>query len=157
MLTHPSLDQLKELKLDGMVEAFLELENQESASALSHGEWLGLMLDREAAHRTTKRYHSRMRAAKLRHANACAEDVDYHASRKLDKALFQKLLTGQWIKKHRNLMITGPCGVGKTWLASALEQMACRDNVTVLYKRVPRLFDELELAHGDGRFPRIFA
>lgn len=157
MLTHPSLDQLKELKLDGMAEAFLELERQESASSLGHGEWLGLMLDRETAHRTTKRYQSKMRAAKLRHSHACAEDVDYHASRRLDKALFQKLLTGQWIKKHRNLMITGPCGVGKTWLASALGQMACRDNVTVLYKRVPRLFDELELAHGDGRFPRIFA
>jgi len=66
------------------------------------------------------------------------------------------MLTGRWIKDRRNLMITGPCGVGKTWLACALAQAACRDGVTVLYKRMPRLFDELELAHGDGRFPRLF-
>ena len=66
------------------------------------------------------------------------------------------MLTGRWIKDRRNLMITGPCGVGKTWLACALAQAACRDGITVLYKRMPRLFDELELAHGDGRFPRLF-
>ena len=66
------------------------------------------------------------------------------------------MLTGRWIKHKRNLMITGPCGVGKTWLACALAQAACRDGITVLYKRMPRLFDELELAHGDGRFPRLF-
>jgi DNA replication protein DnaC len=74
----------------------------------------------------------------------------------LDKALFQQLLTGKWIRDKRNLIITGPCGVGKTWLACALAQAACREGVTVLYRRLPRLFDELELAHGDGRFPRIF-
>ena len=67
-----------------------------------------------------------------------------------------QMLTGRWIKHKRNLMITGPCGVGKTWLACALAQAACRDGITVLYKRMPRLFDELELAHGDGRFPRLF-
>ena len=84
------------------------------------------------------------------------EDVDYRTARKLDKALFQQLATGRWIKERRNLMITGPCGLGKTWLACALGQKACRDNATVIYKRLPRLFNELELAHGDGRFPRIF-
>jgi DNA replication protein DnaC len=73
-----------------------------------------------------------------------------------DKVSLQQMLTGRWIKDRRNLMITGPCGVGKTWLACALAQAACRDGVTVLYKRMPRLFDELELAHGDGRFPRLF-
>ena len=97
-----------------------------------------------------------MRVAKLRHAQAVIEDVDYRSRRNLDKALFQQLLSGKWIRDRRNLMITGPCGVGKTWLACALAQKACRDNVTVLYKRLPRLFDELELAHGDGRFPRLF-
>ena len=97
-----------------------------------------------------------MRSAKLRHVGASPEDVDYRSRRNLDKALFQKLLTGKWIRERRNLMITGPCGVGKTWLACALAQSACRDGITVLYKRLPRLFDELELAHGDGRFPRLF-
>ena len=156
MLNHPTLDQLKELKLDGMAEAFAELETQDGTASLSHPEWLALLTEREMSNRATKRFQSRMRSAKLRHVGAAPEDVDYRTRRGLDKALFQKLLTGQWIKERRNLMINGPCGVGKTWLACALAQSACRDGTTVLYKRLPRLFDELELAHGDGRFPRLF-
>ena len=87
---------------------------------------------------------------------ACPEDVDCRARRGLDKALFQNLLTGRWIADRRNLIITGPCGVGKTSLGCALAQAACRDGITVVCKRMPRLFEELELAHGDGRFPRLF-
>jgi len=156
MLTHPTLDQLKTLKLDGMAEAFAELEARDGAAGLTHAEWLGLLTDRETANRETKRFESRMRTARLRHVGASPEDVDYRARRGLDKALFQELLTGKWITDKRNLIITGPCGVGKTWLACALTQAACRTGVTALYKRLPRLFDELELAHGDGRFPRLF-
>ena len=156
MLNHPTLDQLKMLKLDGMVEAFGELETQDESANLSHAEWLGLLIDRETSSRATRRFESRMRTARLRHVGAAPEDVDYRARRGLDKALFQQLLTGRWIRDKRNLMITGPCGVGKTWLACALAQAACRDGITVLYRRMPRLFDELELAHGDGRFPRVF-
>ena len=131
MLDHPTLDQLKTLKLDGMVEAFAKLQSQDGAADLSHAEWLGLLIDRETASRETKRFESRMRTAKLRHGAASPEDVDYKARRGLDKALFQQLFANRWIKDKRNLMITGPCGVGKTWLACAL-------------------------AHGDGRFPRVF-
>lgn len=156
MLNHPTLDHLKALKLDGMAEAFVDLERQDQSASLSHAEWLGLLVDREAASRETKRFETRMRSARLRHVGACPEDIDYKARRSLDKTLFQSLLTGKWIKDKRNLMITGPCGVGKTWLACALAQAACRDGVTVLYKRVPRLFSELELGHGDGRYPRLF-
>ena len=156
MLDHPTLDQLKTLRLDGMAEAFAEMQSQDGTADLTHAEWLGLLVDRESSSRETKRFESRMRAAKLRHGGAVPEDVDYKTRRGLDKALFQQMLTGRWIKHKRNLMITGPCGVGKTWLASALAQAACRDGITVLYKRMPRLFDELELAHGDGRFPRLF-
>ncbi len=156
MLTHPTLDQLKALKLDGMADAFVELQAQDSSDELGHAEWLALLIDREAVNRNTRRFQTRMRTAKLRHVGAAIEDVDYRASRKLDKALFQQLATGRWISEHRNLLITGPCGVGKTWLACALGQKACRDNHTVIYKRLPRLFAELELAHGDGRFPRLF-
>jgi len=151
MLDHPTLDQLKSLRLDGMAEAFAEMQIQDGAAALSHAEWLGLLVDRESASRETKRFESRMRTAKLRHVGASPEDIDYKSRRGLDKALFQQMLTGRWIKDRRNLMITGPCGVGKTWLACALAQAACRDGVTVLYKRMPRLFDELELAHGPSR------
>jgi len=156
MLNHPTLDHLKALRLDGMAEAFAELQMQDSAADLTHGEWLGLLTDREVASRETKRFDARMRAAKLRHVGASPEDVDYRARRGLDKTLFQSLLTGKWITDKRNLIITGPCGVGKTWLGCALAQAACRDGVTVLYKRMPRLFEELEMAHGDGRFPRLF-
>ncbi len=156
MLNHPTLDQLKTLKLDGMAEAFGELETQDGSANLSHAEWLGLLVDREASSRATKRFESRIRTARLRHNQAVPEDVDYRARRSLDKSLFQKLLTGKWLRDKRNLMITGPCGVGKTWLACALAQSACRNGNTVLYRRLPRLFSELELAHGDGRFPRLF-
>ena len=156
MLTHPTLEQLRALKLDGMLEAFAELQAQDAAADLSHAEWLGLLADREIATRDTRRFQTRMRVAKLRHIGAAIEDVDFRAPRKLDRALFQQLATGRWIGDARNLMITGPCGVGKTWLACALGQRACRDNRTVIYQRLPRLFADLELAHGDGRFPRLF-
>jgi DNA replication protein DnaC len=156
MLNHPTLDQLRALRLDGMAEAFTELQAQEAAGDLTHPEWLALLIDREVASRNTRRFQTRMRAAKLRQAGAAIEDVDYRTPRKLDEALFQRLATGRWIADKRNLLITGPCGVGKTWLASALGQKACRDDRTVIYKRLPRLFAELELAHGDGRFPRLF-
>lgn len=156
MLTHPTLDQLKALNLDGMADAFVELQNQAQAAELSHAEWLALLLDREAANRNTRRFQIRLRSAKLRHSQAAIEDVDYRTPRRLDKALFQQLTAGKWIAEHRNLLVTGPCGIGKSWLACALAQKACRDGYTVVYARVPRLFADLELAHGDGRFTRLF-
>jgi DNA replication protein DnaC len=156
MLTHPTIDQLRALKLDGMADAFVNLQAQDRAKDLDHAEWLALLLDREAANRNTKRFQSRLRSAKLRHGQASIEDVDYRTSRRLDKALFQQLAAGRWIVEHRNLLVTGPCGVGKSWLSCALAQKACRDGYTVHYARVPRLFADLELAHGDGRFPRLF-
>jgi DNA replication protein DnaC len=156
MLTHPTLDQLRTLKLDGMVQAFIELEAQEETRNLSHAEWLALLLDREAADRGTRRFHTRLRSARLRHSQATVEDVDYRTPRRLDKALFQQLITCRWIAEHRGLLITGPCGVGKSWLSCALAQKACRDGYTVHYARVPRLFADLDLAHGDGRFARLF-
>jgi DNA replication protein DnaC len=156
MLTHPTLDQLRALRLDGMAEAFAELPTRDGADDLPHADWLALLVDRELADRNTRRFRTRLRAAALRHVGAAIEDVDYRTARRLDRGLFQQLATGAWIGERRNLLITGPCGVGKTWLACALGQKACRDNRTVLYKRLPRLFAELELAHGDGRFPRLF-
>ncbi len=156
MLDHPTHSQLRELRLDGMADAFAELQARDDTGDLGHAEWLGLLIDREAASRSTKKFRSRMRAAKLRHVGACIEDVDFRTPRKLDRTLFQELASGRWIGQKQNLLITGPCGVGKTWLACALGQGACRDGKSVLYHRLPRLFAELELAHGDGRFPRLF-
>ena len=148
MLDHPTHDQLRTLKLDGMADAFAELQARHDVNDLSHAEWLGLLIDREASNRSTKKFQSRMRAAKLRHVGASIEDVDYRASRKLDKALFRQLATGKWIGDRQNLLITGPCGVGKTWLACALGHKACRDGKTISYHRLPRLFAGLELAPG---------
>ena len=107
MLTHPTLDQLKTLKLDGMADAFVELQNQAQAAELAHAEWLALLLDREAAMRNTRRFQVRLRSAKLRHSQAAIEDVDYRTPRRLDKALFAKLATGDWIGRRHDLLITG--------------------------------------------------
>ncbi len=112
MLNHPTLDQLKDLKLTGMADAFVEMQAQDQAADLGHAEWLALLLDREAANRNTKRLDTRLRTAKLRHVGASIEDVDYRTPRRLDKTLFQQLATCKWIQGHHNLLVTGPCGIG---------------------------------------------
>ncbi len=154
MLKHPTLDQLHALGLHGMAKAFVEVAASSEAGGLSHPEWLGLLLDREASLRQDKRMAARLRAAKLRQ-QACVEDIDYRSPRGLDRAMMQKLIKGDWIDAHDNLALVGPTGVGKSWLASALGHKACRDNRSVLYQRVPRLFEELALARGDGRHARL--
>ena len=154
MLTHPTLDQLHQLGLAGMARAFAELEANPQSADLSHAEWLGLLLDREATDRYERRLRARLRYARLRH-QATVEDVDYRAARGLDRALFQALIAGRWIDEAQNLVIEGPAGVGKSWLACALGHKACRDNRSVLYQRIPRMFGDLALARGDGRYPRL--
>jgi len=154
LLTHPTLDQLHTLGLHGMAKAFVEVAASDEAGGLSHPEWLGLLLDREASLRQDKRMAARLRAAKLRQ-QACVEDIDYRSPRGLDRAMMQKLIAGDWIDAHDNLALVGPTGVGKSWIASALGHKACRDNRSVLYQRVPRLFEELALSRGDGRHARL--
>lgn len=155
MLNHPTLDQLHALGLSGMAKAFAEVAASGEAVAMSHAEWLGLLLDRELTDRYDKKLTRRLRYARLRH-QASVEDVDYRSPRGLDRALFHKLAAGSWIDVHDNLVITGPTGVGKSFLASALGQKACRDNHSVLYQRVPKLFGDLAMARGDGRYGRLF-
>jgi DNA replication protein DnaC len=154
LLKHPTLDQLHTLGLHGMAKAFVEVAASDEASGLSHPEWLGLLLDREASLRQDKRLAARLRVAKLRQ-QACVEDIDYRSPRGLDRAMMHKLINGDWIDAHDNLALIGPTGVGKSWLASALGHKACRDNRSVIYQRVPRLFEELALARGDGRHARL--
>ena len=145
MLTHPTLDQLHALGLHGMAKGFKELQANAEARALDHAEWLGLILEHEVTLRQQKRFETRARTARLRHP-ASVEDVDYRAARGLDRALFLKLASGDWIRARRNLLITGPCGVG---------HKACREDLSVLYHRVPRLFAALDLARGDGRYGKL--
>src|ERR1700747_378716 len=151
---HPTLDQLHQLGLAGMARAFAELEANPTSASLSHAEWLGLLLDREATERYERRLRARLRYARLRH-QAAVEDVDYRAPRGLDRVLFQTMIAGRWIEEAQNLIIGGPAGVGKSWLACALGNKACRDNRSVLYQRAPRMFGDLALARGDGRYPRL--
>lgn len=154
MLTHPTHTRLVELGLTGMAKAFDEQQRQPDIATLAFEERLGLLVDREATERENKRLITRLRFASLRQ-NAVVEDVDTKSARGLDKVLFQKLVAGDWINRHQNLLIIGPTGVGKSWIACALGHKACRDNRSVLYQRLPRLFDALALARGDGRHARL--
>lgn len=156
MLNHPTLDRLNAMGLAGMARAFDELIANTEAQGLTHPEWLALLLDREWSFRHDRKLAARLRFAKLRH-QAAPEDVDYRSSRKLDRGLFAKLVAGDWIGAHDNLVICGPTGVGKSWLACALGHKACRDDRSVLYQRVPKLFSTLALARGDGRHARFLA
>jgi len=137
MLAHPTLDLLHALGLHGMAKGYQEITANPEARALDHAEWLGLLLEHEVTLRRQKRFETRARAARLRHP-ASVEDVDYRSHRGLDRALFLKLAACDWIRSRRNLLITGPCGVGKSWLACALGHKACREDLSVLYYRVPR-------------------
>jgi DNA replication protein DnaC len=154
MLTHPTLDLLHDLGLHGMAKGFKALEQNTEARALEHAEWLALLLEHEQTLRRQKRFEARAKTARLRH-NASVEDIDYRAARGLDRAMFLKLASCDFIRERRNLLITGPCGVGKSWLACALGQKACREDCSVLYYRMPRLFSAFALARGDGRYAKL--
>jgi DNA replication protein DnaC len=154
VLRHPTLDQLHALGLHGMAKAFADLANADEPKDLVHADWLALLLDKEISWRRDKRLAARLSAAKLRH-QASVEDVDYRAARGLDRAMFQRLSEGDWINAHDNLVLVGPAGVGKSWLACAIGHKACRDNRAVLYHRWPKLCGDLALARGDGRHSRL--
>jgi DNA replication protein DnaC len=154
MLTHPTYERLIALGLTGMARAFEEQRRSPDLDALSFEERIGLLVDREAAERDTKRLTARLKFAALRQ-NACIEDVDWRTPRGLDRAVFARLVAGDWIDRHENVLITGAAGLGKSWIACALGHKACRDNRSVLYHRVPRLFEALALARGDGRYGRL--
>jgi DNA replication protein DnaC len=154
MLTHPTHERLITLGLTGMAKALEEQRRSPDLNALSFEERVGLLVDREAAERDTKRLATRLKFAALRQ-NACVEDIDLRTPRGIDRAVFAKLIAGDWIDRHQNLLITGATGLGKSWIACALGHKACRDNRSVQYHRVPRLFEALALARGDGRYGRL--
>jgi DNA replication protein DnaC len=156
MLTHPTLDTLHDLGLHGCAKGFKDLESDPAAAALTHAEWLAVLLEHEVTLRRQKRFEARSARAKLRQA-ACVEDVDYRAARGLDRAVFRNLAGCQWIRDHRHVILCGATGLGKSWLACALGQKACREDFSVLYYRVPRLFSALDLARGDGRYAKLLA
>ncbi|MFN2232418.1 MAG: IS21-like element helper ATPase IstB, partial [Anaerolineae bacterium] len=156
MLIHPTLEILQRLRLRGMYKALQEQLQLPETDALSFEERLGLLLEREVTERETRRLRSRLKQAKLRE-NAAIEDIDYRTNRGLDKGLMTRLASCQWIGEHLNVLITGPTGVGKTWIACALANKACREGYTARYLRLPRLLQELGIARADGRYPKLLA
>ncbi len=156
MLINPILDKLRDLGLEGMLKALEEQLNAQEAQELSFEERLGLMVDREATHRENRRLKNRLAKAKLRH-DACLEDIDYRQKRGLDKSLIMALASCRWIAERNNLLITGPTGVGKSYLACALGHKACLEGYSVSYKRVPALLRELVAARGDGSYQKMIA
>lgn len=156
MLSHPTIDKLETLRLSGMVGALREQWKTPDINQLSFEERLGLLTDREVDVRETKRLQSRLKKAKLRQ-NASLEDIDFRQPRGLDKSLVIKLADCQWISKHQNLIVTGPTGAGKSYLACAFAQKACREGYHTSYVRMSRLFEDLGLAKGDGRYSKMLA
>src|SRR5256712_6766254 len=154
MLTHPTLDKLQALRLTGMSHALVEQLQMPDIAALSFEERLGLLVDRERTEREVRRLTTRLRQAKLRQT-ACIEDIDYRHPRGLDKALMARLVMCQGVREHHNVFITGPTGIGKTWLGCALGHKACREGLTALYLRLPRFLPELAIAKGDGRYGKV--
>jgi DNA replication protein DnaC len=156
MLNHPTLDKLQALRFTGMAKAFEEQLKLPDIDALSFEERLGLLVDRELTERADRRLASRLKQAKLRQS-ACVEDIDFRHRRSLDKALMTKLATCQWLREHLNVIVTGPTGIGKSYLACALAHKACLEGFTALYARLPRLLEELAIARADGRYPKLLA
>ena len=154
MLIHPMAERLRGLGLTAMADAFLDMRNHSAADDLSREDWLGLLIDREVTARDNKRLGRRLSVARLRQ-NALIEDTDLRAPRGLDRGLFQTLTTCGWIRDNHHVLIGGPTGVGKSWLACALGHKACRDGFSVLYRRAPRLFVDLATARGEGRLARL--
>jgi DNA replication protein DnaC len=154
MLTNPTLDKLAALNLTGMARALAEQLERPEYRELSFEERLGLLVDREATDRDNRRLERNLRAAKLR-LNASIEDLDFRRPRGLDRGLILSLAEASWVATHRTVLIVGPTGAGKTYLACALAHAALRRGHRALYLRLPRLWDELAIARADGRLPRL--
>jgi len=150
-----TLDRLRTLRLGAMADAYLAQHQDAPTTALGFDERFSMLVDAEHLFRHNRALTRRLKEAKLRVPQACVEDLDPSPRRGLERALVRQLATGRWIAEHHHVLITGATGVGKTYLACALGQQACRHGYRVLYRRVPRLFDELALAHADGSYPQV--
>lgn len=157
MLTEPTLDKLKDLALYGMAEAFVEQQKKNDINDLSFDDRLALLVDAEWMMRQNRRLDRRLKEAKLRISGACIEDFDASAARGFEKSALLRLGTCAFVNEHMSVLVTGPTGTGKTYLACALAQQACRRGYRAFYRRASRLFDELQLARADGTYPKVLA
>jgi DNA replication protein DnaC len=154
MLLHPTLEKLITMRFSGMAAALEEQMKMDGLEEMGFEERLGLLLDHELAVRETRRMRTRLSKAKLRQ-NGSIEDIDFRHPRGLDKSLVLRLSDCQWIKDHNSLLITGPTGAGKSYLACAFAQKACREGFSALYLRMTKLFEDMSLAKGDGRYLKL--
>jgi DNA replication protein DnaC len=157
MLTEPTLDRLRALHLGAMADAYRTQLQDPAIGALSFDERVALLVDAEHLSRDNRKLARRLKEAKLRIPQACLEDLEYAPRRELDRALIRQLATGRWIAEHRHVLITGATGVGKTYVACALGQHACRQGYRAIYRRLPRFFQELALARADGSYTMLLA
>ncbi len=153
MMNHPLLDQLQKLRLNGMYKALQDQMQIADSQSMSFEERLGLMIDREITERENRRLQSLLRKAKL-HQQAAIEDLDRQAPRGLDKRLMAQLTSMQWCRERLNLIITGPTGIGKSWIGCAFGNNACRMGLSTRYFRLSRLFQALQLARADGSWSK---
>ena len=156
MLTHPTIEKLHAMHLTAMAQALDQQRSSSQHAELSFEDRFGLLVDTEWTAREQRRHAQRLRQAKLRYP-ACLEDVDFTTPRGLAREVVLTLGTGGWIRDQHNLLITGPTGIGKSWLASAFVQSACRHGFSATYLRVPRLLHELAVSRGDGSYARVLA
>lgn len=157
MLTEPTADKLKALRLHAMTDAWFAQQQDVHTHDLDFDTRLGLLVDAEWLARENRRMTKILQEAKLRISTACIENIEFSAKRQLDKRLLVELCTARFIDQHQNVIITGPTGVGKTYVACAIAHSAARKGKRVLYRRVPRLFEEFALAHADGSYTKLLA
>jgi len=155
MLQEPTIEKLHELRLAVMAEAWQQQQKDAKVGALSFDERFTLIVDAEHQARDNRRLTRLLKDAQLRIPQACVEDVATASARGLEKAMLRQLASCSWVTEHLNVLITGGTGVGKSYLACALGQSACRRALRVTYRRVPRLLDELALARAEGSHARL--
>jgi DNA replication protein DnaC len=156
MLHHTTVEGLKTLRLPAMASGLLEQREHPDYAALSFEDRLGLLVDRELLQRENRRLERVLKLAKLR-SRGVIEDIDFTSTRGLDKATFLSMVDSKWVQHHHNVIIVGPTGVGKTFIACALAHRAIRDGHRAIYVRVPRLLDDLALARADGRLAKVMS
>jgi len=157
MLKEPTIEKLKTLRLDALADAWLAQQKQPDLAKLGFDERFAMLVDAEWLHRENTRLGRALKEAKLKISQACMEDVECSAKRELDRAVVRQLATCRWVVEHQNVVISGATGTGKTYIACALAQQACRRGHRAIYRRASRLTDELTLARADGSYARALS